>query len=137
MRTSIDVESITDRLNPAQRDAVLHRHGPLLILAGAGSGKTRVVTHRIARLVATGCPANNILAITFTNKAAAEMRDRTEALCGFRSPWITTFHSFAARVLRRHIYRIEPYDTSFSICDTDDCKALVKEILKDRDVDSD
>ena len=129
-------ESILDSLNPAQGEAASHRHGPLMVLAGAGSGKTRVITHRIAYLAASGCPLDRILAITFTNKAAGEMRDRVEQITGERSPWISTFHSFSARVLRRYIYRIEPYDTSFTICDTDDCKSLIKELLKDLNVDS-
>jgi DNA helicase-2/ATP-dependent DNA helicase PcrA len=128
-------DELLSNLNPAQRQAVVHAEGPLLILAGAGSGKTRVITHRIAHLLRSGHPADSVLAITFTNKAAGEMKERTEKLCGLRSPWISTFHSFSARILRKHIYRLEPYDTSFTICDTDDCKAIVKAILKAEDID--
>ncbi len=131
----VERNDILTNLNPAQQEAVLHDGGPLLVLAGAGSGKTRVITHRIARLLTTGCPVDGILAITFTNKASGEMKDRTEKLCSLRSPWIATFHSFAARLLRRHIYRIEPYDTSFTICDTEDGIALVKVVLNELDID--
>src|SRR5438128_1296825 len=107
-RTRRVAEDLLDGLTPEQREAVLHREGPLLIVAGAGSGKTRVVTRRIARLVETGVPRAQILAITFTNKAAGEMRDRVEALLPARprarggepeGPWVSTFHSFAVRVL--------------------------------------
>ncbi len=129
-------EDLLRDLNPPQREAASLTDGPLLVLAGAGSGKTRVITHRIAYLLRSGVPAEAVLAITFTNKAAREMKDRAERLCGVRTPWISTFHSLAARVLRRHIYRIEPYDTSFTICDRDDCKALVRAILKALDIDS-
>jgi len=122
-------------LNPAQREAVLHDDGPLLVIAGAGSGKTRVITHRIARLIRDGTAADGILAITFTNKAAGEMRDRVEALLGVRSPWISTFHSFAARLLRRHIYRLPPYSTSFTIYDEEDVEALLREIVRGMDLD--
>jgi DNA helicase-2/ATP-dependent DNA helicase PcrA len=127
-------DAILDPLNPAQREAVVHVDGPLFVLAGAGSGKTRVITHRLAYLMDRGFGTEELLAITFTNKAAGEMRDRTQALTGVRSPWIATFHSFAARILRRWAYRIEPYDTSFTILDMDDCKSLIKELLKDLDV---
>ena len=133
------VEPVADllaELNPPQREAVTSTEGPLLVVAGAGSGKTRVITHRIAYLVSRGCPVDGVLAITFTNKAAKEMKQRTERLSGFKTPWISTFHSLAARILRRHIYRIEPYDTSFSILDRDDTKSLIKDILKAQKIDS-
>ena len=98
--------SIYDTLNPKQKEAVLHTDGPLLILAGAGSGKTRVLTHRIAYLI-DECGVNpwNIMAITFTNKAAGEMRERVDDLVGFgaESIWVSTFHSSCVRILRRHI----------------------------------
>jgi len=136
MGTGDELEEVLRGLNAPQREAVLHRDGPLLILAGAGSGKTRVITHRIARLLRAGVSPESILAITFTNKAAGEMKERTRQLCGLRSGWISTFHSLAARVLRRHIYRLEPYDTSFTICDRDDCRALVKLLLKSEGIDS-
>ncbi|MFR8757753.1 MAG: UvrD-helicase domain-containing protein, partial [Clostridium sp.] len=96
--------SIYDTLNPKQKEAVLHTDGPLLILAGAGSGKTRVLTHRIAYLI-DECGVNpwNIMAITFTNKAAGEMRERVDDLVGFgaESIWVSTFHSSCVRILRR------------------------------------
>ena len=124
-------------LNEAQRRAVTHREGPLLVIAGPGSGKTRVITHRIAYLVRQGVDPVEILAITFTNKAAGEMRERVEGLLGLTSPWISTFHSFAARLLRRHIYRLSPFDTSFSIYDADDSLALVKTCIKELDIATD
>lgn len=109
--------SIYDTLNPKQKEAVLHTDGPLLILAGAGSGKTRVLTHRIAYLI-DECGVNpwNIMAITFTNKAAGEMRERVDDLVGFgaESIWVSTFHSSCVRILRRHIESLG-YTTSFSI----------------------
>src|SRR5688572_24630737 len=93
-----------DGLNPEQQEAVAHAQGPLLILAGAGSGKTRVIAHRIAHLVAEGiAPSDGVLAVTFTNKAAEEMRNRVEALLNMdcRAMWISTFHALCARLLRR------------------------------------
>ena len=125
-----------DPLNGPQREAVAHRDGPLLVVAGPGSGKTRVITHRVAYLVESGVGPENILAITFTNKAAGEMRERAEQLLNLRMPWISTFHSFAARLLRRHIYRIPPFTTAFSIYDSDDSIALIKQCVKSLDVSS-
>lgn len=121
-----------DSLNPAQKEAMLHTEGPLLILAGAGSGKTRVLTHRIAYLIEEeGVNPWNIMAITFTNKAAAEMRERVDKLVGFGSEaiWVATFHSSCVRILRRHIAPLG-YDTNFTIYDADDQKTVVKRILK-------
>lgn len=127
-------ESILETLNPHQREAVTHTDGPLMIVAGAGSGKTRVITHRIAHLVQSGVSADRLLAITFTNKAAGEMKDRVESLLGLRTPWISTFHSFAARILRRHIYRLEPFNASFTIYDTDDSLRVIKDCMQELDV---
>ena len=124
--------NIYDTLNDKQKEAVFHTEGPLLILAGAGSGKTRVLTHRIAYLIEEkGVNPWNILAITFTNKAAAEMRERVDNLVGFGSEsiWVSTFHSMCVRILRRHIALLG-YDTNFTIYDTDDQKKVVKGIMK-------
>src|SRR5512137_2000495 len=94
-------EAILQDLNPAQREAVLHRGSPLLVVAGAGSGKTRVVTRRIAHLVASGEHPGSILAVTFTNKAAGEMKERVAQLLEAEAPrWVSTFHSMAAKMLR-------------------------------------
>ena len=130
--------SIYDSLNEPQREAVFHTDGPLLILAGAGSGKTRVLTHRIAYLIEEkGINPWNILAITFTNKAAGEMRERVDQLVGFGSEsiWVSTFHSMCVRILRRYIDRLG-YDTAFTIYDTDDQKTLMKEVCKLADIDT-
>ncbi len=128
-------DPLLDPLNPQQRQAVLHGDGPILILAGAGSGKTRVITHRIAHLARRGVPPESILAITFTNKAAGEMRQRVEKLLGIEPPWISTFHSFAARLLRRHIDRIPPYTRDFTIYDEDDSINLLKSCLEEAGAD--
>lgn len=130
--------SIYDTLNVQQREAVYHTEGPLLILAGAGSGKTRVLTHRIAYLIEEkGVNPWNILAITFTNKAAGEMRERVDNLVGFGSEsiWVSTFHSTCVRILRRYIDRLG-YDTNFTIYDTDDQKTLMKDVCKLLDIDT-
>ena len=132
------VMSIYDTLNPEQREAVFHTEGPLLILAGAGSGKTRVLTHRIAYLIdEKGVNPWNILAITFTNKAAGEMRDRVDNIVGFGSEsiWVSTFHSTCVRILRRHIDRLG-YDTNFTIYDTDDQKTMMKDVCKLLQIDT-
>ncbi len=130
--------SIYDTLNPKQKEAVLHTDGPLLILAGAGSGKTRVLTHRIAYLI-DECGVNpwNIMAITFTNKAAGEMRERVDNLVGFgaESIWVSTFHSSCVRILRRHIESLG-YTTSFSIYDSDDQKTLMRQVFKAMNIDT-
>lgn len=130
--------SIYDTLNEPQREAVLHTEGPLLILAGAGSGKTRVLTHRIAYLIGE-CGVNpwNILAITFTNKAAGEMRQRVDALVeeDAGSVWVSTFHSMCVRILRRYAEFIG-YDRNFTIYDTDDQKTLMKDICKYLEIDT-
>ena len=130
--------SIYDTLNPPQQEAVFHTEGPLLILAGAGSGKTRVLTHRIAHLNADkGVNPFNILAITFTNKAAQEMRERVDKLTGAdgMSVWVATFHSTCVRILRRYIDRLG-YDNRFTIYDSDDQKTLMKEICRKLNIDT-
>ncbi len=126
-----------DGLNDMQKRAVKHTEGPLLIIAGAGSGKTRVLTHRIAYLIEEcGVSPYNILAITFTNKAAKEMKERVEKIvdCGSHV-WVSTFHSTCVRILRRFIDRIG-YDTNFTIYDTDDQKSVVKEACKKLNIDT-
>ena len=130
--------SIYDTLNPPQQEAVFHTEGPLLILAGAGSGKTRVLTHRIAYLIEDkGVNPFNILAITFTNKAAQEMRERVDRLTGAdgMSVWVATFHSTCVRILRRYIDRLG-YDNRFTIYDSDDQKTLMKEICRKLNIDN-
>src|SRR5256884_1696128 len=115
-------------LNPAQREAVLETEGPLLVIAGAGSGKTRVLTHRVAHLIsACGVKPNEILAITFTNKAAGEMRTRLEGLLGnvARAIWILTFHAACGRILRREAPRLG-YKSNFTIYDSADQVRLTK-----------
>ena len=123
---------IYDTLNSQQKKAVLQTDGPVLILAGAGSGKTRVLTHRVAYLI-DECGVNpwNIMAITFTNKAAGEMRERVDKIVGFgaESIWVSTFHSSCTRMLRRYADRIG-YSNNFTIYDTDDSKALMKDVCK-------
>ncbi|MDK2805294.1 MAG: ATP-dependent helicase UvrD/PcrA [Thermoanaerobacterium sp.] len=127
--------NILDKLNDRQKEAVVTTEGPLLILAGAGSGKTRVLTHRIAYLIKEKrvSPAN-ILAITFTNKAAQEMKDRVESLLGYVGDiWVSTFHSACVRILRRDIEKIG-YDKNFVIYDTQDQKSLVSDCIKELDL---
>ena len=129
---------LLDSLNDCQREAVITTEGPLLVLAGAGSGKTRVLVHRIAYLIEEcGVSAWNILAITFTNKAADEMRKRVDALVGEGADgvWVSTFHSMCVRILRRHIDLIG-FDNSFTIYDADDQKTVVKAIMKKLNIDS-
>jgi DNA helicase-2/ATP-dependent DNA helicase PcrA len=130
--------SIYDTLNSQQQEAVFHTDGPVLILAGAGSGKTRVLTHRIAYLMEEkGVNPWNIMAITFTNKAAEEMRERVDTLIGFgsESVWVSTFHSSCVRILRRYIDRLG-YSHNFTIYDTDDQKTLMKDICKRLEIDT-
>jgi DNA helicase-2/ATP-dependent DNA helicase PcrA len=134
----LDPEVLLARLNPPQRDAVTHEDGPLLVLAGAGSGKTRVIAHRIAHLIGVrGLDPRNLLAVTFTNKAAGEMARRVGALlapAGMRSPIIATFHSACVRILRQHVQHLG-YKPHFTIYDEDDRLALVKECIRERGLD--
>ena len=130
--------SIYDTLNEQQKLGVTTTEGPVLILAGAGSGKTRVLTHRTAYLIEEkGINPYHIMAITFTNKAAGEMRERIDAMVGYGSEsiWVSTFHSTCVRILRRHIDRIG-YDTNFTIYDADDSKSVMKEICKRLNIDT-
>ncbi len=130
--------SIYDSLNDEQKKGVFTTEGPVLILAGAGSGKTRVLTHRVAYLIEEKQVAPyHIMAITFTNKAAGEMRERIDAMIGHGSEsiWVATFHSSCVRILRRFADRLG-YDTSFTIYDTDDQKSLMKDICKRLEIDT-
>jgi DNA helicase II / ATP-dependent DNA helicase PcrA len=135
--TDAELDRLLSGLNDPQREAVLHGEGPLLILAGAGSGKTRVLTHRIAYLLATGqARPSEILAITFTNKAAQEMRERVELLVGARTRamWLMTFHAACARMLRADAHRLG-YTRQFTIYDQADARRLVKRCIEELDVD--
>ena len=130
--------NLLDSLNEQQREAVQTTEGPLLILAGAGSGKTRVLTHRTAYLIdEMGVNPYNIMAITFTNKAAGEMRERIDAMVGYGSEsiWVSTFHSTCVRILRRYIDRLG-YGTNFTIYDAEDQKSLIKDICKRLEIDT-
>src|SRR5215218_4850047 len=138
MPSSASTDQLLEGLNPPQRDAVTHGEGPLLILAGAGSGKTRVLTHRIAYLLRTGqARPSEILAITFTNKAATEMRERVELLVGraVRAMWVMTFHSACARMLRADAHRLG-YTRQFTIYDAADQRRLIKRCLDELDIDA-
>ena len=130
--------SLYDTLNEQQKKGVFTTEGPVLILAGAGSGKTSVLTRRIAYLIENkGVNPWNILAITFTNKAAGEMRDRVDSIVGYGSEsiWVSTFHATCVRILRRYIDRIG-YDHSFTIYDTDDSRSVMKDVCKRLDIDT-
>ncbi|PCJ66435.1 MAG: ATP-dependent DNA helicase [Bacteroidetes bacterium] len=133
---SISDAPYLDSLNPEQKAAVLQTDGPVMIIAGAGSGKTRVLTYRIAHLIATGVNAFNILSLTFTNKAAKEMRNRIETVAGpeARNIWMGTFHSVFAKILRIEAERIG-YPSNFTIYDSDDSKSLIKAIVKEMNLD--
>lgn len=131
------MEDYLKGLNDAQREAVLHREGPVMIVAGAGSGKTKVLTTRIAHLMATGVDAFNILALTFTNKAAAEMKERVVAILGnneARNLYIGTFHSVFARILRAEADKLG-YPKNFTIYDTDDSKSVLKTVIREMELD--
>lgn len=135
----VNIQEAVSRLNPQQRQAVEATEGPLLIMAGAGSGKTRVLTHRIAYLIATRkAPPWAILAITFTNKAAREMQDRVSRLVGGsegRDIWVSTFHSMCVRILRRDIERIG-FNSNFSILDSTDQLSVIRNCMKDQNIDT-
>ena len=124
-------------LNPDQLDAVVHERGPLLVVAGAGSGKTRVLTHRIAHLIHEGVRPTQILAITFTNKAAAEMRERVSALVGpvVKTMWVSTFHSACVRILRANADALG-YPRQFSIYDSADANRLTGYVIRDLGLDA-
>jgi DNA helicase-2/ATP-dependent DNA helicase PcrA len=126
---------LLEDLTPAQREAVTHLEGPLLVLAGAGSGKTRVITRRVVHLIRQGVRPHNILAITFTNKAAGEMRQRVEALLPNSRVWISTFHSLGARLLRQYADRLS-LDRNFTIYDQADRNRVIKDALEGAGVDS-
>ena len=135
MNDTMTDDSLSD-LTPAQREAVTHVNGPMLVVAGAGSGKTRVVTRRVAHLIRLGVRPWRILALTFTNKAAREMRDRVEALVGEAPAWMGTFHSVCARMLRYDIHHLDDgRDNRFSIMDQGDQESLVKQIMKRLNID--
>src|SRR6266571_814573 len=137
--TATAVDTLLDGLNPQQRAAVIHEGSPLLIVAGAGSGKTRVLTHRIAYLLAErGVSPGEILAITFTNKAAGEMASRVAQLVGdrrARAMWVMTFHSACVRILRREASRFG-YPSSFSIYDQADSERLMTLVCRELELDA-
>lgn len=124
-------------LNPQQAEAVVNTEGPMLIMAGAGSGKTKVLTCRVANLLQKGVRPYRILAITFTNKAAAEMRERVNNMSGpaAKDVWLFTFHAFCARFLRMEIDKLPGYGGNFAIYDTADSQNLIKQILKEMNLD--
>ncbi len=126
--------NLLENLNESQAQAVCHTNGPLLILAGPGSGKTRVITHRIAHLMEQGIPLNSILALTFTNKAAKEMAQRVTEITHVRAWWVSTFHSFCSRVLRQNAENLG-YEQDFSIYDTDDQKKALTQVFQELDLD--
>lgn len=130
------MNNLLEGLNEPQKEAVLHTEGPLMIIAGAGSGKTRVLTHRIAHLMAKGVDSFNILSLTFTNKAAREMRERIEKVAGTdaRNLWMGTFHAIFARILRSEADKLG-YPNNFTVYDTDDSKSLIKSILNEMQLD--
>ena len=136
-RRNDTIASLLEGLNPPQRDAVEHEGSPLLIVAGAGSGKTRVLTHRVAYLLAARkVQPGQVLAITFTNKAAGEMKERVAALVGrrARAMWVSTFHSACVRILRREASHLG-FNSSFSIYDQADSERLMRLVVRDLDLD--
>lgn len=126
--------NLLDQLNPVQREAAAHTDGPLLLFAGAGSGKTRTLTYRIAYIIMKGVSPFNVLAITFTNKAAREMRERVDVIAeGGQNVWVSTFHSLCVRILRREIEKLG-FDSRFAIYDTDDSARLLKDCIKELNI---
>lgn len=132
---SREVMEYLEKLNPAQKQAVLHKEGPCLVIAGAGSGKTKVLTTRIAYLIDSGVKPYQILAITFTNKAAKEMRDRLNALVPDNNAFVGTFHSFGLRIIRENCLKLG-LDRNFTIIDSDDVLSIIKKILKEKGIDT-
>ena len=132
----MSTKDILSQLNESQREAAACTEGPVMIIAGAGSGKTRTLTYRIAHLIDLGVDPFNILALTFTNKAAAEMKERIMKLVGSeaRNIWMGTFHSVFARILRSEAQRIG-YINTFTIYDNDDSKSALKQIVKNLNLD--
>jgi len=133
------VKEFIEELNKAQKDAVLNFEGPSMIIAGAGSGKTKVLTYRIANLIHNGIPAYSILALTFTNKAAREMKERIAKIVGWETSqnlWMGTFHSIFSKILRREADKLG-YSSNYTIYDTDDSKSLIRSIVKDMQLDKD
>ncbi len=134
---NVQMKDYLSELNTQQRDAVVYTDGPQLVIAGAGSGKTRVLTYKIVHLLSQGYEPWRILALTFTNKAAKEMRERVEAVVGTDNAskiWMGTFHSIFSRILRTHADRIG-YDRNFTIYDASDSKSLIKSIIREMDLD--
>jgi DNA helicase-2/ATP-dependent DNA helicase PcrA len=124
-----------EKLNDKQKEAVLHMDGPCLVIAGAGSGKTKVLTTRIANLIDNGVKDYNILAITFTNKAAKEMRERLNNLMPNNNAFVGTFHSFGVRIIREN-YSLLGLDRNFTILDSDDVSTIIKRIMKEKNIDT-
>src|SRR6185295_19827667 len=127
------MEHLLESLTEPQRQAVMHREGPLLVLAGPGSGKTRVITHRIAYLIESGVPASQILALTFTNKAADEMQRRVAELVPGAHVWLSTFHRFGAMLLRRYASYVG-LEPNFTIYDTSDSRQTIKRVIEAREI---
>ena len=122
-----------DNLNKEQKEAVIHLEGPCLVVAGAGSGKTKVLTTRIAHLIHEGVNSNNILAITFTNKAAKEMKERIKKIVDTNYAFVGTFHSFGLRIIKENYEKLG-LAKNFTILDSDDVLSIIKKIMKDLDI---
>ena len=139
IRTTYEREpsfSYLNELNEIQRNAVTNIDGPVMVIAGPGSGKTRVLTYRIAHMIRMGVAPGHILALTFTNKAAREMKHRIESVVGQEANrvWAGTFHSLFARILRTEAHRLG-FPNDFTIYDTDDTKSVIDEIIKSLNLD--